>query len=140
MRVCCAGRADKPRGCPEQGDLSQHVPGAKQDPPKCSCEQEKEEAAGGDTEELSRELPMGVHKGWGLRSVARPGPSSHPGGTLPKLHKTPVLVVVLLPHNDLRADRISRELQPWTPSSGGSFTVNAGLGQLWVTQSWNQSR
>lgn len=43
----------------------------------------------GDREEVSRALPVGVHKGWGLRSVARPGPSSDPGGILPKQHKTP---------------------------------------------------
>lgn len=32
-------------------------------------------------------------KFWGLSSVARPGPSSDPGGTLPKQHKIPQNVV-----------------------------------------------
>lgn len=81
MRVCCAGRGDKPR------EYSEQVPGVKQDLPKCSCEREKEEAAG-------RGQGGGVQsKFWGLRSMARPGSSSDPGGTLPKQHKTPGVCV-----------------------------------------------
>lgn len=98
MRVCCAGRQIHgwvicPNKFQGQSRILQSAAAKLQRKRKAGKEKRRRKQQAGDREEVSRALPRAVHKGWGLRSVARPGPSSDPGGTLPKQHKTPQSVV-----------------------------------------------
>lgn len=112
------GVGDKPRGC------SEPIPGAKQDLLKCSCEREKEEAAG-------RGQGGGVQsKFWGLRSVARPGLSSDTGGTLPKQHKIPQSAVSSQGCQDCQGVAAMDSLLWWELCSEC---------RAWVTELWNHS-